>query len=111
VLDVFAAEPGLPLFRPIIDRDNPPQIKASARPRRATAGERTCFRFRARLGRGFPLVDAEVRFDGDEKTTNRRGRARMCARLHGSRRRVARIRKPGYEPGKTRIRVVDGHTR
>jgi sugar lactone lactonase YvrE len=107
VLDVFAGEPGLPLFRPIIDAGNPPQIKASARPRRATEGERTCFRFRARLGRGFPLVDAEVRFAGDDKATNERGRARMCARLHGGRGRVARVRKPGFEPDRVRIRVVD----
>ena len=106
VLDVFAAEPGLPLFRPVIDAGNPPRIKASARPRRATAGERTCFRFRARLGRGFPLADAKVRFAGDEKATDERGRARMCARLHGGRGRMARVRKPGFGPDRVRIRVA-----
>jgi sugar lactone lactonase YvrE len=109
VLDVFAGEPGLPLFRPIVDaRGKNQRMTASVRPKRAPTDRRTCFRFRARAQGGAPLEDARVRFAARRERTNERGRARICKRLENAGKRRGRIRKPGFEPAKVKVRVVPG---
>jgi sugar lactone lactonase YvrE len=104
VLDVFAGEPGLPLFRPRLE---PPgsRLRARVRPKHATAGERTCFRFRVRLDPRQAVSGARVRFLHRGDRTGGRGRARICAAPKRPGRRVARIRKPGFAATKAAVRI------
>jgi len=103
VLDVFAAERGLPLFRP---RFGEPAIDLAVRPRRTAVGRRTCFRLRADYRAGGPLADARVRFAGKRKRTGPRGRTVICKRFRAAGRVTARVRAPGFPLARARVRAV-----
>ena len=81
----------------------PAAISAAVRPRRARAGARTRFRFRASTPMG-PLPAATIRFAGRRLRTNARGRATVVVRLGPGRHR-ARIRKPGLRSGAVTVTV------
>lgn len=103
VLDVFAGERGLPLFRPYLGRR--PRLKASVRPRGALVGRRKCFRFRVRHRSIGPVGRAKVSFGGRRKPTNRRGRAVICKRFVSAGRKRARVAKQGFTTARVRVRV------
>ena len=63
------------------------RMKLRVSPRRATAGRRRCFRFRATSG-GQPVERVTIRFAGRRGRTNRQGRLRRCARLRARRYRA-----------------------
>jgi hypothetical protein len=110
VLDVFAGEPGLPLYRPFTGARRPrPRIRLRVRPRRVRAGTRRRFRFRAtvrRNGKLRALRGARVRFAGRRKRTKRRGRASFVVRLEKPGRRRAVAKKRGFRPGRASVRVL-----
>jgi sugar lactone lactonase YvrE len=112
VLDVYAGEPGLPLFKPFAPagrRRARPRIRLTVRPRRVRAGKRRRFRFRAtvrRAGRRRPVRGARIRFAGRRARTNRRGYARIKVRLRRARRYRAVAGKRGLRRGVTRVRAV-----
>lgn len=83
-------------------------IRLSVGPRRAAAGIRTRFVFRATVGRGKtrePLPGATIRFAGHRLRTAGGGRASLVARIRRSGRFVARAGRPGYAPAVTFTRV------
>jgi sugar lactone lactonase YvrE len=104
VLDVFVGERGLPLFRPRLGSRRP-RLRAEVRPRRATAGRRTCFRFRVRGRRGRPVRGARVHFAGRRRTTNRLGQARVCVRFGNPGLKRGRVTKGGFRPATVRVRL------
>jgi sugar lactone lactonase YvrE len=109
VLDVFAGEPGLPLFRPRVKATEPtPALIAAVRPRRARVDERSCFRFRVRSEGAEPVRNAWIRFAGERKRTGKRGRERICASFHSRGKRVARVTKQGFTPARVAVGVA-GH--
>jgi YVTN family beta-propeller protein len=84
-----------------------PAIRLSVSPRRAVAGEATCFTFQARhshSGRG--LRGATVHFAGSRGRTDRRGRARICMRARAAGERPARATRRGFTTGRTSARIV-----
>lgn len=105
VLDVFAGEPGLPLFRPQLPAAGD-AIRASVRPPRAVAGRRTCFRFRVEFETGAAVEQARIRFAGKRARTDERGRAAVCKRPDAAGRRTAHVRKPGFAAARLTIRVL-----
>jgi polyvinyl alcohol dehydrogenase (cytochrome) len=78
-----------------------PRIRLKVRPRRAVAGRRTVFHFRARVG-GKPLRRALIRFAHHRARTNRKGRARIVVRLRRGRHRALATKK-GYRRGSARV--------
>ncbi len=104
VLDVLAGEQGLPLFRPRLPGVRP-RLRVTVRPRRATAGRRTCFRFRVRRSRGRPIRGSRVRFAGRSRATNRHGRARICVRFDRPGSKRGRVTKPGFRAARIQVRV------
>jgi SMP-30/Gluconolactonase/LRE-like region len=112
VLDVFAGERGLPLFKPVTGVKRPrlrPRIRLTVRPRRIRAGKLRRYRFRAtvrRGGRRRPLRRALIRFARRRVRTNRRGRASLTLRLRRLGRRPASARRRGYRAGRTYVRVL-----
>jgi hypothetical protein len=71
------------------------RLKLSVRPRRTPVEHRTCFRMRV-TSRAKPVRGAKVRLAGHSKRTGKRGRARLCMRLHHAGRYRARASKRGY---------------
>ena len=84
----------------------PAAISAAVSPRRARAGARTPFRFRASTPTG-PLPGATIRFAGRRLRTNARGRATIVVRLRPGRHR-ARVTKPGLRPGAVTVTARRG---
>jgi hypothetical protein len=77
------------------------RIKLSVKPRAVEAGHRTRFRFGVRA-RSRPVRGAIVRFAGHKARTNRKGVARIVARLrHG--RHSARAAKKGLRGGRVTV--------
>jgi polyvinyl alcohol dehydrogenase (cytochrome) len=77
------------------------RIKLSVRPRAVRAGRRTVFRFTARA-RKRAVRGAVVRLAGHQARTNRKGVARIAARLrHG--RHTARASKRGFRGGRVTV--------
>jgi sugar lactone lactonase YvrE len=107
VLDVFAGEAGLPLFRP---RMSPPTLpvalRVTARPAGARAGRRTRFVFRVTTAGGTRVADASVYFAGRRASTNAAGEAttRRLLRVRGHRYAVV-ARKAGYGLGRAAVRL------
>jgi SMP-30/gluconolaconase/LRE-like protein len=106
VLDVFAGEPGLPLFRPFAATrpTSSARIRLSVRPRRVRRGRRVRFRFRATAA-GEPIWRARIAFGGRHARANRRGRAAITVRLGRPGRHLARAGKGGLRKGRVAIRV------
>ena len=84
----------------------PAAISAAVRPRRARAGARTRFRFRASTPTG-PLPAATIRFAGRRVRTNARGKATIVVRLRPGRHR-ARITKAGLRSGTVTVTARRG---
>jgi hypothetical protein len=82
-------------------RGGGPALRLSVRPRRATAGRTTRFRFQVTGGSG-----ARIRFGGKRASTNRRGRASLRVRFRRPGRRVARATARGAKPARVSVRVV-----
>jgi hypothetical protein len=80
-------------------------LRLSVSPRRVTAGRRACFRLRVVSG-GRAVRGARLRFAGRSRRTDRRGRARVCARLTRAGRHVARATRSGYRADRAVVRVV-----
>jgi hypothetical protein len=111
VLDVFAGEAGLPLFRPF-GAQQPPQrrIRLSVAPRRVRAGRRVRFRFRATIaasGRRRAVRGVSIRFAGRRARTNRRGRAGVVAVLRSPGRYRALARRSRLRSGRAFVRATD----
>jgi hypothetical protein len=79
VLDLFAGERGLPLFRPFVLKPLPrtkplPRLRLAVSPKQATVGRPTRFDFHVTL-RGKPAGGAVVLFTGRRAVTGPKGRA------------------------------------
>jgi sugar lactone lactonase YvrE len=112
VLDVFAGEPGLPLFRPQLDAPRAPasrpRIGVTVRPRTAVAGRRARFRFKVTVTEGAetrPVEGAVIRFAGRRTRTGETGRASVVKRFRRTGRYVATVRKRGLRSGTAVVRV------
>jgi hypothetical protein len=95
VLDVFAGEPGLPLFRPFVLAPLPrtarlPRLGLTVEPKHAPVGRVTSFHFAVAL-RGKPVAGAVVHFTGRSATTGPAGRATLtfAPRRRGPRKPIA----------------------
>jgi sugar lactone lactonase YvrE len=75
IFDVFAGEPGAPVFVPGVKQ---PAYTLSVDPRTVRAGERRTFSFHAAFGKD-PVAGALVRFAGAQARTGQRGNARIPA--------------------------------
>jgi hypothetical protein len=105
LFDVFASEPGEPVFIPGVTQASPTVLKSkkryslAVRPRVARAGgKRRKVRFRARVADAAgkrPLARGTVRFAGKRRRTDARGVAVFHVRLKSPGLRVARLLAPG----------------
>jgi hypothetical protein len=104
LFDVFAGEPGEPVFVPGATQPSPHVVRSkkryslSARPRRVKSGSRHRFRFRATVKDAAgkrPLPRATVIFAHHRARTDARGVAFIRARLNNRGRRLARLLLPG----------------
>jgi phosphatidylinositol-3-phosphatase len=89
------------LSRPDCDR----KAKLGVRPRRTEAGARTIFRFRLRAGLPLCRAGATIRFAGRRAKTNRKGIARLRARLRGRGTVTARATSSICLPARAKVRV------
>jgi sugar lactone lactonase YvrE len=104
IFDVWAGEPGEPVFVPGVTQPSPGVVKSkkhytlSVRPRSVHAGELRRYRFRAgiadKAGKR-PLARGVVKFGGHRVRTDARGVAVVRARLHRRGRHVGRLLLPG----------------
>ncbi|MEA2441678.1 MAG: hypothetical protein QOH76_3102 [Thermoleophilaceae bacterium] len=93
LFDVFAGEPGAPVYVPGVTRKPPKSTKRyslSVRPRVVARGQRRAFRFRATVNKR-PLASGAVLFAGHRARTDARGVALVHARLRRPGRHVARL--------------------
>jgi hypothetical protein len=104
IFDVFASEPGEPVFVPGVTQASPGVVKSkkryslSVRPRKVKAGTKRRFRFRARVADAAgkrPLARGTVKFAGHRMRTDARGVAVIQARLERRGRHQARLIAPG----------------
>jgi hypothetical protein len=101
--DVFAGEPGEPVYVPGLTQGSPQAAKKkryslSVRPRSVRSGQMRSFRFRAKVADAAgkrPLARGIVVFAGRRVRTDARGVAVVRAALSGSGRRAARLMVPG----------------
>jgi hypothetical protein len=115
LFDVFAGEPGEPVFVPGVTQPSPGVTKSkkhyalAVSPRSARSGELRHFRFRARVvdkaGKR-PLARGIVKFAGHRARTDARGVAVLRARLHRRGLHLARLLLPG-----SRQTVAKGYVR
>jgi sugar lactone lactonase YvrE len=104
IFDVWAGEPGEPVFAPGVTQPSPGVLKSKkryslgVRPRVVRPGEVRRFRFRARVvdkaGRR-PLARGVVRFGGHRGRTDARGVTVLRVRVHRRGVHVARLLLPG----------------
>ena len=81
------------------------KLRMKLRPRRATVGERRCFRATVRTPNGSRVREARVRIGKRSKLTNDRGKTRVCRTFKkGGRYKVTAV-KVGFAKAKKRIRV------
>ncbi|HEX8075100.1 MAG TPA: hypothetical protein VF545_08965 [Thermoleophilaceae bacterium] len=112
IFDVWAGEPGEPLFRPAVSptvRPERPRIRLRVRPATARVGERVRLRFRAtRRGGTGPraVAGARIRVGRRFVLTNARGRAEAVAYFRRKGRARMRASKAGFKGGGATIRVV-----
>jgi sugar lactone lactonase YvrE len=104
LFDVFAGEPGEPVFVPGATQPSPQVVRSKKRysltvkPRRVKSGQRHRFRFRATVKDAAgkrPLPRGKVIFARHRVRTDARGVAVIRARLHNRGRRLARLLLPG----------------
>ena len=109
IFDVWAGEPGQPVFVPGLGAA---RYRLRVRPRRTRVGVRRLFHFHATLGRT-RVRGALVRFAGRRVRTNRRGNARIRARFHhrGRRRATLSVGKSRRVVARTSVRVRRAHRR
>jgi sugar lactone lactonase YvrE len=109
LFDVFASEPGEPVFVPGVTQPSPQVVKSkkrhslSVRPRVVRSGSTHRFRFRARVADAAgkrPFARGVVSFAKRRVQMDARGVATMKVRLRHRGRRVARLIRPG---GKRRV--------
>ena len=82
------------------------RLRLAASPRRVVAGVRTLFSFRATVRvdrRDRPVAGAKVRFAGHAAKTDRRGRARIVARLRSPTRYRARATVAALRAGSATV--------
>jgi hypothetical protein len=94
---------------PVGGRQSTARIRVAVTPRRARAGARTRFRFRATAliaGRRRPVARAEVRFAGRRVRTDRAGRASMSRRLPRAGRYRVRASRSDLRPGTATVRLT-----
>jgi sugar lactone lactonase YvrE len=113
IFDVFAGEPGLAPFRPVISTHQTPRpsprIRLTVRPRTARVGRRTVFRFRATVysqGMWRAVSQASILFAGIRRKTNRSGRARIVKTFTRAGRHSATARKRRLRAGTATVRVL-----
>src|SRR3954469_1331488 len=114
VFDVWAGEPGEPVFVPGVTQPSPGVLGSkkvyslSVSPRSVTAGERRRYRFRAmvkdKAGKR-PLARGMVKFDGHHARTDARGVTVLRVRLHRRGLHVARLLLPGSRATVAKVSV------
>jgi hypothetical protein len=116
LFDVFAGEPGEPVYVPGLTQGSPQagrkkRYSLAVRPRSVRSGQARSFRFRARIADAAgkrPLARGIVVFAGHRVRTDARGVAVVHATLSGRGRRAARLMAPGAKRrtvAKTFVRV------
>jgi sugar lactone lactonase YvrE len=104
VFDVFAGEPGEPVFVPGVTQPSPHVVRSrkhyslTVTPRRVKSGQKRRFRFKAHVKDAAgkrPLARGKVIFARHRVRTDARGIAVIRTRLHNRGRRLARLLLPG----------------
>src|SRR4051812_27223084 len=104
LFDVYAGEPGEPVFVPGTTQPSPQVVRSKKRysltvtPRRVKSGHKRRFRFRAHVKDAAgkrPLARGKVIFARHRVRTDARGIAVIKTRLHNRGRRLARLLLPG----------------
>ena len=110
IFDVWAGEPGVPLFRPAVSPTaRRPRIRLRVSPNVVPVGRSVRLRFSAtrRVGtRRRPVEDALIRIRGRRLRTGARGRAKAVFRFGETGPVRASARKRGLRAGRVTIRVV-----
>jgi sugar lactone lactonase YvrE len=106
IFDVYAGEPGAPVYIPPAIRPAPKRARGSVRPRRVRAGRRVTLRLRVtRAGRG--VAGARARVKGRRsRRTGRRGRTRLRVMFHSAGLRTVRFTKGGRTIARAHVRVL-----
>jgi hypothetical protein len=81
------------------------RLRLKVKPRRARAGERTCFRVTVRDEAGQPVAESAVRLGRKSKITGADGRTRICRRFSKAGRPRITARKEGFAGG-SRVLIV-----
>lgn len=108
IFDVWAGEPGVPLFRPAVSR-RAPRIRLRVRPTVVTVERRVRLRFRATRREGGsrrPVQDALIHIRGRRLRTGTHGRANAVFRFPRTGLVHASARKRGFRAGRATIQVV-----
>jgi sugar lactone lactonase YvrE len=110
VLDLYAGETGLPLFRPFVMGPRPrtrplPRMRLTVQPKHAVVGHLTSFDFRVTL-RGAAVRGALVQFADRRALTGKRGRATFRFRPRRAELRHPVATKRGALPGAAWVRFV-----
>ena len=122
LFDVWAGEPGMPIYHPPAPvapasaagsgaRAARPALQLTIAPHAARAGSRVRFRFRVTAGSGatgLPVAGATIRFAGRSTRTNGDGRATLSLTVHHSGPVRATVTKPGYARGSATVFVSRG---
>jgi hypothetical protein len=122
LFDVWAGEPGLPIYHPPAPVAPAsvagshaglarPALQVTIAPHAARAGSRVRFRFRVTAGSGstgLPVSGATIRFAGRSTRTHRDGRATLSLTVHRSGSVRAIASKPGYRRGSATVYVRRG---
>jgi sugar lactone lactonase YvrE len=104
LFDVFASEPGEPVFAPGVTQPSPEVVKSKKRhslsvmPRAVRSGQKRRFRFMARVADAAgkrPFARGIVSFAGRRVRLDARGVGTMRARLRTRGKRTARLIRPG----------------
>jgi hypothetical protein len=110
VLDLYAGETGLPLFRPFIQRPRPrtrplPRMRLTVEPKHAVVGKLTSFHFQVTL-KGAAVQGALVQFADRRALTGKRGRATFRFRPRRAELRHPVATKHAALPGAAWVRFL-----
>jgi sugar lactone lactonase YvrE len=119
LFDVWAGEPGMPIYHPpapiapasAARSHAAPSLQVTVAPHAALAGSRVRYRFRVTTGSGgsgLPVAGATIRFAGRSARTHTDGHATLTLTLHRTGVVHATVTKHGYAPASVAVFVSRG---
>ena len=88
----------------IVDEEPKPKLRLQVRPKQATAGERTCFKFTV-TSEGDRVRGSTVKFGGERERTNKHGKTTICHTFGSPGRERARASKGGFRGDRASVTI------